>query len=111
MLSLQTLTPRRKEAGDIVSGRLSLEGQSRLSGADSDDYGLKMRMDKLEKYNKTMKEKIEDLLGAMEEKETELSGVLEQNARLKQELKSVFSVWTVLDTARCAGIFESNLSN
>lgn len=95
----QTLTPRRKEDGDKVSGRLSLEGQSRLSGADSDDYGLKMRMEKLEKYNKTMKEKIEDLLGAMEEKETEMSDVLEQNARLKQELKSVCSVRTVLDMA------------
>ena len=68
ILLSQTLTPKRQEAGDLLSGRLSLEGQSRLSGADMDDYGLRMRMEKLEKYNKAMKGKIEDLQGAMEEK-------------------------------------------
>jgi len=92
------LTPKRQEAGDLLSGRLSLEGQSRLSGADMDDYGLRMRMEKLEKYNKAMKGKIEDLQGAMEEKEKEMSGVLDQNARLRQELKNMRSVRIALNT-------------
>ncbi len=83
----------------MLSGRLSLEGQSRLSGADLDDHGLKMRMEKLEKYNKVMKGKIDDLVGAMEEKEAEMGNVLEQNARLRQELKIACSVRIVLDTA------------